>query len=64
MVPSNPGYLLKASSTSLYSRICSFESDLSDAKWTKGIHKKLMEKFGTDISRFFDLSYDGGKVAF
>jgi transposase len=49
---------------SLYSRICSFESVLSDAKWTKGIHKKLRERFGTDILRFFDLSDDGGKVAF
>ncbi len=50
--------------STLYYRICSFESALSDAKWNKGIHKKLGERFGTDILMFFDLSDDGGKVAF
>ena len=42
--------------TTLYSRIDSLERVLKNTTWTKGIHKKLRQQFGTDILRFFKLS--------
>lgn len=49
----------------LYSRIDSFEKALKEEKWTKGIHKKLRLKFGTDMLRYFNLSDGGeGKIKF
>ena len=50
--------------SSLYSRICSYESILSQTKWTKGIHKMLRKQYGTDILRFFELSDDNGRLVF
>lgn len=48
--------------TTLYLRIDAFERVLKDKRWTKGIHKKLRQQFGTDILRFFELSSDNGKI--
>ena len=48
--------------TTLYSRMDSFERVLKDTKWTKGIHRRLRQQFGTDILRFFELSDDDGKI--
>ena len=50
--------------TTLYSRITSLESVLSDAKWTKGIHRKLRKQFGTEILKYFDISDNGGNIGF
>lgn len=50
--------------TTLYSKIDAFERVLKDEKWTKSIHKKLRQQFGTDILRFFELSDDDGKIRY
>lgn len=45
---------------SMYSRLSTYERQINGEKWTKGIHRKLRSRYGTEVLRFLEIKDDNG----